>query len=115
MPMARTNKQGIAKKKAVQQKQSNRTKGMKRFDYPRRKLTLEEAKDLGVVGIWTNPRGSDYHRCMRGRKICWETRLRLDPDGYRYIRTPSGGTEMVVAPISGWTRVKMRKNMFMSK
>ena len=53
---SRTNKQGIAKKKVQQQKQSNRTKGMKRFDYPRRKLTLEEAKELGVVGIWTNPR-----------------------------------------------------------
>ncbi|AHB40879.1 TPA: hypothetical protein DIC40_06655 [Patescibacteria group bacterium] len=108
--MARTNKQGIAKKKAIQSKQANRLKGMKRFEYPKRKLTLEEGKDLGAVGVWTNPKGRDYHRFLRGRKICWETRLRLDPDGYRYIRTPSGGSEMVVAPMSGWTRTKMRKN-----
>jgi hypothetical protein len=53
---ARTNKQGIAKKKAVQQKQANRTKGARRFDYPKRKLTLEEAKDLGVIVVWTNPK-----------------------------------------------------------
>lgn len=108
--MARTNKQGIAKKKAIQSKQANRLKGMKRFEYPKRKLTLEEGKDLGAVGVWTNPKGRDYHRFLRGRKICWETRLRLDPDGYRYIRTPSGGSEMVTAPMSGWTRTKMRKN-----
>lgn len=108
--MARTNKQGIAKKKAIQSKQANRLKGMKRFEYPKRKLTLEEGKDLGAVGVWTNPKGHDYHRFLRGRKICWETRLRLDPDGYRYIRTPSGGSEMVIAPMSGWTRTKIRKN-----
>lgn len=112
---SRTNKQGIAKKKAVQQKQANRTKGAKRFDYPRRKLTLEEAKDMGVIVIWTNPKGADYHWFLRGRKNCWETGLRVDPDGYRYIRTPSGGSEMVSAPLSGWTRVKMRKNMFIKK
>lgn len=41
---SRTNKQGIAKKKAQQQKQASRLKGAKRFDYPRRKLDLEEAK-----------------------------------------------------------------------
>lgn len=46
---SRTNKQGIAKKKAQQQKQANRTKGARRFEYPKRKLTLEEAKELGVV------------------------------------------------------------------
>lgn len=43
---SRTNKQGIAKKKAQQQKQASRLKGAKRFDYPRRKLDLEEAKML---------------------------------------------------------------------
>ncbi|MDD3262344.1 MAG: hypothetical protein PHR61_00705 [Candidatus Absconditabacteria bacterium] len=108
--MARTNKQGIAKKKAIQSKQANRLKGMKRFEYPKRKLTLEEGKDFGAIGVYTNPKGHDYHRFLRGRKVCWETRLRLDPDGFRYIRTPSGGSEMVVAPMSGWTRTKMRKN-----
>jgi hypothetical protein len=108
--MARTNKQGIAKKKAIQSKQANRLKWMKRFEYPKRKLTLEEGKDLGAIGIYTNPKWNEYHRFVRWRKICRETRLRIDPDWFRYIRTPSGGSEMVSAPMSGWTRTKMRKN-----
>ena len=107
---SRTNKQGIAKKKAQQQKQANRTKGAKRFEYPKRKLTVEEAKDFGVVGMVKNPKGREYTRFLRGRKICRETRLRTDPDGYRFIRTPSGGTEIVDAPMSGWTRGRLRKN-----
>ena len=48
---SRTNKQGIAKKKAQQAKQASRIRGAKRFDYPKRKLELEEAKELGIVGI----------------------------------------------------------------
>jgi len=107
---SRTNKQGIAKKKSQQQRQATRLRGTKKFEYPKRKLTMEEAKELGVVGVSTNPKGRDYNRFLRGRKICRETRLRTDPDGYRYIRTPSGGSEMVDAPMSGWTRTKMRKN-----
>ena len=106
---SRTNKQGIASKKKIQQKQANRLKGSKRFEYPRRKLTIEEAKDLGAVGVYKNPKGHEYNRFLRGRKICRETRLRLDPDGYRYIRTPSGGSEMVSVPVSGWTRATLRK------
>lgn len=46
---SRTNKQGIAKKKSQQQKQAARLKGSKRFEYPKRKLDIEEAKDLGIV------------------------------------------------------------------
>ncbi|MBQ7617102.1 hypothetical protein IJ913_01500 [bacterium] len=46
---SRTNKQGIAKKKAQQAKQASRIRGSRRFDYPKRKLELEEAKELGVV------------------------------------------------------------------
>jgi hypothetical protein len=113
--MSRTNKQGIAKKKALQSKQANRLKGGKRFEYPKRKLTIEEAKELGVVGVWTNPKGSDYNRFLRGRKVCRETRLRVDPDGYRYIRTPSGGSEMVSVPVTGWTRTRLRKGMGVKK
>lgn len=108
---ARTNKRGIAAKKAQQQKQANRLKGGRRFEYPKRKLTIEEAKELGVVGVRTNPKGSTYNRFLRGRKVCRETRLRTDPDGFRYIRTPSGGSEMVHAPLSGWTRVRLRKTL----
>lgn len=107
---SRTNKQGIAKKKAQQQKQAARTKWSKRFEYPKRKIDLEDAKEIGVIWVKTNPKGHDYHRFLRGRKICWETRLRIDPDGYRFIRTPSGGSEMVEVPVSGWMRTKLRKN-----
>ena len=86
---SRTNKQGIAKKKAQQAKQASRVRGARRFDYPKRKLELEEAKE-----------GATYNRFLRGRKVCWETRLRTDPDGYRYIRTPAGASEIVLAPSS---------------
>jgi len=47
--MARTNKRGIAAKKAQVKKQAARTKGMSRFTYPKRKLSLEDAKEAGVV------------------------------------------------------------------
>lgn len=108
--MARTNKRGIAAKKAVQQKQANRLKGGRRFEYPKRKVELDEAKEIGFIGAVTNPKGATYNRFLRGRKVCWETRLRTDPDGYRFIRTPSGGSEVVVAPMSGWISKKLRKN-----
>ena len=88
--MARTNKRGIAANKAKMQKQANRLKGSKRFEYPTRKLTLEEGKDLGVIGVVSNPKGRDYNRFLRGRKICRETRMRVDPDGCRFIKTPAG-------------------------
>ena len=108
--MARTNKRGIAAKKAVQAKQAARMKGWRRFDYPKRKLELEEAKELGIIGVVTNPKWSDYNRFLRGRKVCRETKLRVDPDGFRFIRTPSGWSEVVIAPMSGWTIKKMRKS-----
>lgn len=50
--------------------------------------------------MYTNPKGATYNRFLRGRKVCWETRLRTDPDGYRYIRTPAGASEIVLAPSS---------------
>ncbi len=107
---SRTNKRGIAAKKAQQQKQAKRLKGYKKFEYPKRKLDLEQAKEIGIIGVVKNPKGNEYHRFLRGRKICRETRLRVDRDGYRFIRTPSGGSEVVVAPSSGWTRKKLMKN-----
>ncbi len=109
--MSRTNKQWIAKKKAQQQKQAARIRWVRRFDYPKRKLSLEEGKELWAIGVYTNPKWWEYHWFIRGRKICWETRLRVDPDGFRYIRTPSGGSEMVSAPISGRVRTRMRRNI----
>lgn len=108
---SRTNKRGIAAKKVQQQKQAVRLKGSKRFEYPTRKLTLEEAKDLGVVGSVTNVKGASYNWFLRGRKICRETRLRVDPDGFRYTKTPSGGSEVVSISVAGWVRKKLMKNM----
>ncbi len=108
---SRTNKRWIAAKKVQQQKQAQRLKWLKRFDYPKRKLELEEAKELWVVWVSKNPRWAEYNRFLRWRKICRETRLRVDPDGYRYIRTPSGWSEMVQVPVSGWLRTRMRKSM----
>jgi hypothetical protein len=104
---SRTNKRGIAAKKAQLQKQAKNMKGVKRFTYPKRKLELEEAKELGVIGMFKNPKGKEYPRFMRGRKVCRDTRLRVDPDGYRLIRTPSGGTEIVQVAVSGRTRSKL--------
>lgn len=108
--MARTNKRGIAAKKAVQQKQANRLKWGRRFEYPKRKVELEEAKEIGFVWAVTNPKGATYNRFLRWRKVCRETRLRTDPDGYRFIRTPSGWSEVVVAPMSWWISKKLRKS-----
>lgn len=108
--MARTNKQGIASKKAQQAKQAKRTKGFKRFEYPKRSLSIDEAKELGVVGTQTNPKGNVFHRFLRGRKICRETRLRSDTDGYRMVVLPSGGTDYVEAPQSWWVRKRIMKS-----
>ncbi len=106
---SRTNKKGIAQKKVQLQKQAKRLKGVKKFEYPKRRLDLEQAKEIGIIGVVTNPKGADYHWFLRGRKVCWETRLRVDPDGYRMIRTPSGGTEVVSVQTSGWVRGKFKK------
>jgi hypothetical protein len=107
--MARTNKRGIAANKAQKAKQAGRLRGGKRFDYPKRRLGLNEAKDIGAVGVETNPAGHDYHWFLKGRKVCWETRLTIDPDGYRFISTPSGGKTFVEIPISGWLRKRLAK------
>lgn len=109
--MARTNKRGIAAKKAKLQKQAGMMKWSKRFDYPKRKLELEDAKDLSAVWVQINPKWNTYHWFLRWRKICRETRMRIDPDGYRYIRTPAGWSEMVAVTLSGWGRKALRKRI----
>lgn len=107
---ARTNKRGIAAKKTQLAKQAGRMRGAPRFTYPKRKLSLDEAKDCGAVGVQTNPKGKTYSRFLRGRKICRETRMRSDPDGYRFIKLPSGGSDFAKVTLSGWGRKKMMKN-----
>lgn len=109
--MARTNKRGIAAKKAQIQKQAGRMKWLKRFNYPKRKLWIGEAKECGAVGAQTNPKGNTYNWFLKGRKVCRETRLRVDPDGYRYIKTPGWGSTFVEVPISGWLRKKLNKSL----
>ena len=109
--MARTNKRGIAAKKAQKAKQAGRMKWLKRFNYPKRKLGIAEAKECGAVWAQTNPKGNTYNWFLKGRKVCRETRLRVDPDGYRYIKTPSGGSTFVEVPISGWLRKKLHKSL----
>lgn len=113
--MARTNKQGIASKKAQLQKQASRTKGQRKREYPKRKTNLEEAKEFGFIWAQANPKGNTYHWFQRGRKICWETRMRIDPDGRRFVRLPSGGTDFVQVHLSGWGRRKLQKAMSQGK
>lgn len=112
---SRTNKQWIAKKKAQLQKQASRSKGTRRFEYPKRRLDINDWQTRWAVGVMTNPKWNTYHRFLRGRKVCRETRLRIDPDGYRFIKTPSWGSEMVYVPASGWTRVRLRKMLSVKK
>ena len=107
---SRTNKKGIAAKKRQLQKQASRMKWERRFNYPQRKVSLEEAKEIGFVWAKTNPKWNTYNRFLKGRKLCWETRLKVDPDGYRLVKLPSGGLEFVEIPISGWLRKKMAKS-----
>lgn len=108
---SRTNKRGIAAKKAQLEKQASRTKGQVRFAYPKRKVSLEEGKEWGIIGVQTNPKGHTYHWYLRGRKICYETKMRSDPDGWRFVKRPSGSSDFVQVHLSGWGRRKIMKNM----
>lgn len=107
--MARTNKKGIAAKKAQLHKQASRTKGERKMTYPKRKLSTEQAKEIGVIGVKTNPKGHEFTRFLKGRKLCRDTRLSIDSDGYRLVKLPSGGLDFVEVPISGWLRKKLAK------
>ncbi len=105
----RTNKKWIAAKKAQLAKQAGRLKWQQKFNYPKRNLSLDLAKELAVVGAKTNPSGRTYNWFLKWRKICWETRMRIDPDGYRLIKMPNGWMDFVEVPISGWVRKKLVK------
>lgn len=109
--MARTNKQGIAAKKAQQAKQAKRASGTKRYDYPKRNISLQDAKDMGFVWVVSNPKWREFHRFLKWRKVCRETRLRIDPDGYRMVILPSWWSEMVQVMQSWRVRWKLIKNI----
>lgn len=106
---SRTNKQWIASKKKQLNKQAGRWKGEKKFNYPKRKVSLEQAKELGFVWAKQNPVGNTYNRFLKGRKICWETRLKVDSDGYALTNLPSWWLEFVEVPVSGWLRKRIVK------
>lgn len=108
---ARTNKRWIAKNKAKLQKQASRLKWAKKFEYPKRKLSLQDAKDYGVIWTKTNPKWHDYSRFLKWRKICWESRLRIDPDWYRLVKLPSWWLEFTEVALSGWLKKKIVKNL----
>ncbi len=108
--MARTNKKWIAAKKAQLQKQAGRTKWAKKFNYPKRRISLEEAKNLWFLWAKTNPRWNTFNRFLKWRKICWETRLKVDSDGYALTKLPSGWLEFVEVPVGGWLRKKLMKS-----
>jgi hypothetical protein len=105
----RTNKQRIAKKKAQQAKQASRMKWAKRFDYPKRSLDLKTWMEIWAIHEVTNPAWNTWHWFFRWRKVCFETRLRTDPDWYRYIRTPNWWMNVVSAPQTWYVRRKMSK------
>jgi hypothetical protein len=107
----RTNKQWIASKKAQQAKQANRTRWTKRFEYPKRNIDIDEAMNQWVIWVQTNPRGNTFHRFLRWRKICWETRQRIDTDGYRVVRLPSGWVDYIQIMQSGWIRRRIMKTL----
>ncbi len=109
--MARTNMAWIAKKKAAQQKSAKLRLWTQKFEYPKRNLSLDEAMDAGVIWSQTNPKGNTYHWFLRWRKTCWETRLRVDTDGYRLVRLPSWSVDFVSVMQSGRTRKKLVKKL----
>lgn len=107
---SRTNKKWIAAKKKQLQKQAGLAKWEKKFNYPKRKVSLEQAKELWFVWAKTNPSWATYNRFLRWRKICWETKLKVDSDGYALTKLPSWGLEFVEVPVSWWLRKKLSKN-----
>ena len=106
---SRTNKKGIASKKQQLHKQASRTKGDKKFSYPKRKVTLTEAKEIGFVWGKTNPKWHTNNRFLKGRKLCRDTRLKVDSDGFRLVKLPSWWLEFVESPISGRLRKQLMK------
>ena len=108
--MARTNKKWIASKKAQLHKQAGITKWAKKFNYPKRRVSLEEAKNLWFVWAKVNPKWNTNHRFLRWRKICWETRLKVDSDAFAITKLPSGWLEFVEVPVGWWLRKKLMKS-----
>ncbi len=107
----RTDKQWIRQRRQQLKKQKKkiRSKWEKRFKYPKRKLSLEKAKSLGIVGAKKNPAGNTYHWYLKWRKVCWETGIRVDPNGYRLFKPPSGsGYDFKKVQLTGRKKRKLR-------
>lgn len=103
--MARTDKQGIRKNKLKQA--SSKTL---RFSNPQVKISLQEAKELGIVIPIENPKGRTFHWFVRGRKDCFETKMKWDLDGYRFYKNQ---TEWLCCeiPMPNWARRRVRKSI----
>ncbi len=83
--MARTNK----KKQRENKKRASNTPTL-RFKNPRQRLSLTEAKERGIVVPRKNPDGHIFHWFVKGRKACYETKMKFDPDGYRFYKNDGG-------------------------
>ena len=108
--MARTNKKWIAQKKAQLHKQAKLWKWAKKFNYPKRRLSVEEWKTIWVIWSKKNPKNHEYNRFLKWRKNCIETWTSVDPDGFRLINLPSWGLDFVDVPMSWWMRKKLIKS-----
>lgn len=103
--MARTDKQWIRKKK-----QQQSSSWISRFSNPQIKISLQEAKELGIVVPQVNPLGRTFHWFVRGRKDCFETKMKWDLDGYRFYKNQ---TEWLCCeiPMPNRARRRIRKTV----
>ena len=81
--MTRTNKQGIAKKKKLQVK-SCKDRNIDMRDYWRgiARRSFEDQKINWNIKQVKDPSGKTYWWYTKGRKVCLETKLKLNPNGY---------------------------------
>ena len=101
--MARTDKQGIRKKK-----QQQSSSGAMRFSNPRINISLNDAKEIGIVIPQENPSGRTFHWFVRGRKDCFETKMKWDRDGYRFYKHKDVWMCCQI-PMPNWARRRLRK------
>ncbi len=82
--MTRTNKRGIAKSKQMQSKKGKKQKADDMQSYYK-KIASQKIEDLKLNGLAkevVNPLGRAYFWFTRWRKVCLNTKLKFDPDGF---------------------------------
>jgi len=108
--MGRTNKQGIAKSKSLKQKnKKSKSSGGQEYYHNIARRPFKELKNGGMLETIANPAGNTYHWFTKGRRSCYETKLKLDPDGFsKFKQIPlSNGTYHKSG--SSWLRKKLRR------